>query len=81
MGKNSFLPSLCKSVQVFSEEWQNLLTKTLIFYSSLCKHGTHLILHYYHGNYFLNYFLTSVTTILNFNLPAPLRQGQIVRLF
>lgn len=57
------------------------LIKTLIFYSSLCKHGTHLILHYYHGNYFLNYFLTSVTTILNFNLPAPLRQGQIVRLF
>lgn len=34
-----------------------------------------------HGNYFLNYFVTSVTTILNFNPPAPSRQGQIIRLF
>lgn len=31
------------------------------------------------GIIFKNYFVTSVTTILNFKLPAPLRQGQIIR--
>lgn len=32
MGKNAFLPLLCKSVQVISEERQNLLIKTLTFF-------------------------------------------------
>lgn len=43
------------------------------FYSVLCKHGTHLSLHYYSWELFLKITVISVTTVLNFNLLASSR--------